>query len=388
MGNVNPGIGQDLEPNRIAMLNGRLRRVTWLAVGMFVTVIVLSVILWQAKRPKESVAKLDNVTTTHPTESVTKLDATKVYRDDVVPLLDRFDKRNEEAAARAVANMHERINCRRSGIPLFIDDISSWGTRFGVVGKMSNDLWQKYWNKQPNVDALNSYVNAKFRHYVLSEEALTRDVGMVMDQFMEDIDASRNTLYVELRQPLQKIKSPAIRTEASFDAFRADMQRRAADQGKRIGADASTDSLLVEFDKFIAGGVSMNVAQGIASRVVAAVLARVGSQLAVNAAEIGGATAAGAATGAGGGSFGGPAGTIIGLAVGLAAGCVVDWWMEKDFKSKMSDRLNKFFDVLDQNLIKGTEQSPGLDNVLKKAVKRGDEGQRQVVIKFLEGVQQ
>src|SRR5260221_9083972 len=45
-----------------------------------------------------------------------RVDAEQVYREEGTPLLDQFDARNRAAVARALANMHERLNGRRWGI--------------------------------------------------------------------------------------------------------------------------------------------------------------------------------------------------------------------------------------------------------------------------------
>jgi hypothetical protein len=299
-------------------------------------------------------------------------DVARVYAEEIAPLLDQFDARNREAAARAVANMHERLNGRRWGIRPFVKDVSSWSTRFGVIGKTTSDLWQRHVKGRPDAASVKQYVNAKFRHHVLSEPALEADVGAVLKQFREDLDASRNRLYVDVRLPLEKIKAPVAMTDGSYDAFKADVGRRAQEMGQVW----ATDSVVSGLGSFVAGWVAMDVAQAVTTRVVVTVLSRVGTQVAAETIAAGGATAAGAAAGGGGGSFAGPAGTVIGLGVGVAIGGVVDWWMSAKFEAKMTGQLNGFFDSVDRQLIKGTAQSPGLERSLDEAVRLGGEAQR------------
>jgi hypothetical protein len=299
-------------------------------------------------------------------------DVARVYANEIAPLLDQFDARNKEAAARAVANMHERLNGRRWGIRPFVKDVNSWKTRFGVIGKTTSDLWQRAVKRRPDPASVKGYVNEKFRHHVLSERAMEADVGEVLKQFREDLEASRNRLYVDVRLPLEKIKLPLAKSDGDYEAFKADVERRAREMGQTWG----TDSVVSGLGAFVAGWVAADVAQAITTRVVVAVLSRVGTQVAAETIAAGGATAAGAAAGGGGGSVVGPAGTIIGLGVGIAIGGVVDWWMSAKFEAKMTTQLNSFFDSVDSQLIKGTAQSPGLERSLTDAVKLGGEAQR------------
>jgi hypothetical protein len=311
-----------------------------------------------------------------------RVDPDRVFREDVAPLLDQFDARNRAAVARAVANMHERLNGRRWGIKPFVKDVGSWSTRFGVIGRTSSDLWNKHWKKQPNAAAVRTYVDDKFRHHVLSEKALEADMGEVLKQFREDLDASRNRLYIDVRLPLEQIKSPLAKSDVSYGAFQADVERRAREMGQSWAAD----SVISGLGGFVSGWVAMDVAQAVTSRVVVAILSRVGMQIAAEGVAAGGATAAGAAAGGGGGSFAGPAGTVIGLGVGIAVGALVDWWMSDRFETKMTAQLNRFFDSVDQQLITGTDQAPGLERTLNEAVKLGGETQRRAMKKAFEEV--
>ncbi|MDB5321335.1 MAG: hypothetical protein JWN40_2966 [Phycisphaerales bacterium] len=311
-----------------------------------------------------------------------RVDAERIYREEVTPLLDQFDARNRAAVARAVANMHERLNGRRWGIKPFVKDVGSWKTRFGVIGRTTSDLWKKHIKKEPNAAAVRTYVNDKFRHHVLSEAALEHDMGEVLKQFREDLDASRNRLYVDVRLPLAKIKSPLAASDVTYAAFQADVGRRAREMGERWASDSVVSGL----GGFVSGWVAMDVAQAVTSRVVVAILSRVGTQIAAETVAAGGATAAGAAAGGGGGSFAGPAGTVIGLGVGIAVGAVVDWWMSERFEAKMTAQLNGFFDSVDRQLVNGTDKAPGLERSLNDAVKLGGETQRSAMKKAFDEV--
>jgi hypothetical protein len=207
-------------------------------------------------------------------------------------------------------------------------------------------------------------------------------MGEVLKQFREDLDASRNRLYVDVRLPLAKIKSPLAASDASYGAFQVDVGRRAREMGEKW----ATDSVVSGLGGFVSGWVAMDVAQAVTSRVVVAILARVGTQVAAETVAAGGATAAGAAAGGGGGSLAGPAGTVIGLGVGIAVGAVVDWWMSERFEAKMTAQLNGFFDSVDRQLVNGSDKAPGLERSLNDAVKLGGEAQRSAMKKAFDEV--
>ena len=41
--------------------------------------------------------------------------------------------------------------------------MTSWGTRFGVLGRASKDSWNKWWNDDRNATAARRYIEQKFR---------------------------------------------------------------------------------------------------------------------------------------------------------------------------------------------------------------------------------
>jgi hypothetical protein len=333
---------------------------------------------------REDAAAIDRRAVAEAVRRQERENAQRVYRDDILPVLAKFDARNKAAANRAVANMHERLDGRRSGIKPFIRDINSWKTRFGVMGRTIKDAWGKVRGTQPNPQAVRAYVDQKFRHHVLSEPALEADVGAVLAQFREDLEASRNQLYADLRLPLSKIKVSLVDKDADFATFLKGVQNRASDVTK----DLAGDSVVSGLTAFVSGMAAGEAAELAARQVVASILSRVGTQMAARAVTAGGATVAGAAAGGGGGSFAGPAGTVIGLGVGFAVGAVVDWWMSEKFEAKMTEQLNAFFDNVDHQLIQGSDKAPGLEKSLEDAVKRGGDAQRKAIETAIDEVTQ
>lgn len=306
-------------------------------------------------------------------------DPVKVYRNQIVPLLDDFDRRNEEYVGRAIATLHDRISIHRSAIKPFSEELMSWGTRFGVVGRSASDLWDRWWHDNKNADSVKEYVNGKFQNWILSEGKLKDDVNVVIQQFNNDMAASRNRLYAELALPLRSIKAPVTANDPNLEQFQRAVQQRAEELTKPLALDSVVGGLA----GFAGGWIAFDVAEAITQRVITAILTRFASSMTIEAVEAGGAMLGGAAAGGGAGSLGGPVGTVIGLGVGLAGGAVVDWWMSKQFEEKMSEQCTSFLESVERRLADGGDHSPGLRKELMDAVHTADDAQRKAILSVL-----
>ena len=308
-----------------------------------------------------------------------KPDIVRTYREKIVPLLEDFEKRNQNAVIKAVDVFHERVNQHRTGIKTFCDDITGWGTRFGVIGHYTSDVWERRWNKKPNVDTVKEYINAKFRKHILSESAIQADLSAAVQRFNEDLQASRNRLYAEMYLPLKGIKVPAAASDESFKVFAAQLQSESAHMMKDV-APGTLVSMLAEL---VGGGVAMVAGEEISELIIVQIMTRLGTQLAIEGIEAGGATAAGTALGGGGGSIAGPAGTVIGLGVGFVAGAVVDWWLSNEFKAKVAEQCSGFLDNVDRGILRGNANAPGLEKAMVDVAKIAGENQRKAILKAL-----
>lgn len=299
----------------------------------------------------------------------------QIYAEAILPLLNDFNARNLAAARRAMVTLHERIAAHRAGIAPFTHEITSWKTRFGVLGRYSADAWNKVRGRPRNTDHVRAYVDGKFRRHVLSEEALKGDVAAVLEQFDEDMAASRNRLYVQLALPLARIRLLVPGSRLTPQVFRDDVQQRAA----QITGSLPSDTLVAGMAAVAGGWVATDAAQLITTRIITQVLAQLGTTLAAEGIEAGGATVGSAVAGGGAGTLGGPAGTIIGVGVGLVVGAVVDWWLSSSFERKVADQCNRFLDAIEQRLRDGAPGSPGLWNTLIDTVNLTGNTQRRAV---------
>ena len=297
----------------------------------------------------------------------------RVYRDAVVPVMAAFELRNGAAVGRAIGMLHERIEARRGRIPRFARDVSSWGTRLGILKRYPEDIWRKV--RGYDGTAVHTYVNQKFRDDILSEIGLRQDVVAVVAQYHQDMSASRNQLYAELELPLKKIKVIRPADEVSVDRIARDVRERA----EKLSGGLASQSVAAGLVEFSGGWLAMDAGQAVASRVVGQILARVGTAMATDAIAAGGATVEASAAGGGAGSFGGPLGTIIGIGVGLIVGVIIDWRLSKMFEAKIAEQCNRFLDTLEYHLRDGATPGAGLRAALLESTRLTNEAQAEAV---------
>jgi hypothetical protein len=321
-------------------------------------------------RPEAPVAQA-----TRPVEPVEpeSVRVERVYHQSIVPALAAFDLRNGAAVGRAVGMLHERIQARRGRIPKFTRDVSSWGTRFGILKRYPGDLWRKL--RGGDASAVSSYVNQKFRDDILSEIGLRQDVVAVVARFNEDMAASRNVLYSELELPLRQIKVIRPADDVSLDRITKEVR----DQARALSGGLASQSVAAGLVEFSGGWLAMDAGQAVASRIVGQIIARVGAAMATDAIAAGGATVEASAAGGGAGSLGGPLGTVIGIGVGLIVGVIIDWRLSKVFEAKIAEQCSRFLDTLEYHLRDGSTPGSGLRGALLESTRLTNEAQTQAV---------
>jgi hypothetical protein len=307
-------------------------------------------------------------------------DVADFYRTSLSPLLDAALERNRLAANRALASLHERFAVHHAGARHFAEDVAGWGTRLGVIGCFASDLWDKHWHGDTSANSVSQYVQQKFLLHVLSEKSLERDVDQVLKQYQDDLETSRNQLYAEMRLPLHGSASPIVLDEAGWKYLCQDINQRV----RELSAATPRDTLVAGLASMAGGWVGTEAGEAI----VAQILVRVGTAVAVEAADSaavagGGAMVGGTATGGSVGSLTSPAGTVIGLGVGLAVGAAIDWWMSERFEVQVIGQCDLFLETVEQKIVDGNKEHPGLRRCLQEALKLADQQQRQAVINAL-----
>jgi hypothetical protein len=270
--------------------------------------------------------------------------AAAFFDSEVQPAIAKADRANREAATRCVQRIQEMFAKDRRGIDPFIEDLTSWGTRFGVVRRMPSDWWYKR-------SDVKEVIAAKFEKHLFSEKSLHDGIEGALDQFRKDVEANNNELLTAVNAAVSRRDLPNM-PPIKYRQFSAEV----TESLRKFAAEAAVDNVTTFLITELASGVGGEVA----TQLTLAIATRMATMAAEATAAAGGATAGGAAVGGGGGSLGGPAGTAIGLGVGLVIGVGIDWWMTNSFKEKMSGQLNKMIDQVESSVLQGTDDKSGL----------------------------
>ena len=281
------------------------------------------------------------------------------YEGSVAPLLDASARRDSEATNAAIARLDAHFAHFQSGIPAFAEDITGWGTRFGIVGRSVKDLWTKFWNDPAQATATKNYVNEKFRAHIVSEEKLQLALAETLAVFHETVAANRNRLLAEVQLALSApecpVRVPPLRMEV--------LLRESAIASEKLSATQSGDNLF-QSAALVSSGVVADVA---AKRLIAAIFTRLAATTAASIATEGSAAAGATATGGAAGTVAGPAGTVIGIGVGIVAAVIMDWWMTDSFKTKLHEQCSTFLTKLELDIAAGSQGAPGLRKSLEDA---------------------
>lgn len=299
------------------------------------------------------------------------------FREQIDPLLDASAERDRAAAERAVASLHEHFSGFRRGVKPFVEDVTSWGTRLGVLRRAASDSWAHWWRGDAEAAAVQEYIQTKFRSQVISERGLRFALVEVLEQFELDLAANRNMLIAQIQSRLQRSDMP-IHLSA-MDVQR--LERELASRSALLLAPIGRDSVAAGLASFAGSAVAEEIARRLATLIISRVAANLAASTAVAETAATGAAAAGsAAGGAATGTTVGPAGTIIGFGVGLVVGVAVDWWMTERFQEKLTQQCQVFLDGVEQTMIEGSPQAPGLRVVLDQSMRQAHESQRAVVL--------
>lgn len=286
------------------------------------------------------------------------------YQQNISPLIDAADARDKDATTLAITRLHEHFQVFHSGIPAFTEDITSWGTRFGIVGRAVKDLWTRLWSDKSKATSVCNYTDRVFRAHVVSPETLKKAIDQTLATFNEAMAASHNRLEAEIKliigRPDCPLKLPEVQINDCFGKARS------------IALEAGIDSVKMGTFSVVGSTLVGDLVGAIAGRLAAS--ASIRALPASVLATIGGAE---------GGSAAGPIGTVVGLGVGFAVGTIVDMWMTATFKEKLAAQMNEFLDNLEKDLTKGVDGKPGLRTLLEGAASSYNERYRNALFEEL-----
>src|ERR1700733_15172476 len=66
------------------------------------------------------------------------------YRRELAPLIDKARASNRASADKSLVRLHQEFDRFCTGIPGFVDDVSSWRTRFGFFRPLRRDKWREF----------------------------------------------------------------------------------------------------------------------------------------------------------------------------------------------------------------------------------------------------
>jgi hypothetical protein len=317
----------------------------------------LLAVWWSISRPSPtSIARRETPPATPMPVIPPGLSKAEFYRRDLVPLLDKTHARDLASADRAIERLHLEFNRFRTGIPAFVEDVASLGTRWKLLRRLARDRWANFRRGQddPVSDDVKQFMLGKFQSHIMSEEAIQKAVGSTIAEFKDDVTAHRNQLLLEAKVALS---TRDVRFDFPKPAYAA-FEKTFDESVNRSVQKQATSSLVNGFVAL----VGSTVAGMAGEQVVAYVIDLMGTEAVaagIEAATAGGSSmATGGAVGGTSGWLGGPMGAAIGVGAGLAVGAVVDWWLTERFKLSLTQELTAYLDNLERDLL---ENQPATD---------------------------
>lgn len=248
----------------------------------------------------------------------------RLFEEKVKPLLEEFDRRNEQAVRHCIRRIDMAFETYREGVPAFVDDLMSFSTRAGVA-----------WRKLRHGDAaVMELVNEKFAEHIFSEEEFTAEVRNALAAYSEDVQTNTCWLYSQVKLAIYESDLSVELDMPDFKSFAQAVHERAM----QFSAGRAMHSVVL--------GVATFIVSEVATETLGAVVSR-----------FAGATVAGAAIGGSEGSLFGPAGTFVGGLAGLVVGYAVDRWMTSRLQSELAADLDGLLTNIRNALVEGNQES-------------------------------
>lgn len=331
-------------------------------IGVIAAIGLLILAWWIATRPTPTPAPPPDPLSTIP--ALTQAEIDTFFESQVRPALDAYEARNKGSVDRAVERISKGVEEYRTGIEPFVDDITSWGTRFGVIRRLGTDLGEKWWGDAANATEVHRYVSGKFEAHLFSDAKLNALVTTSLKQFRDDLAASQNRLHADVKSAWQK---------SAHAQHELNLQRIIQKVNATVKATSSkmaTDSVTVGVVSFIAGYALEEATEALVKVIIARVATYIATSAATTTATSGGATATTTtAVGGGGTVLGGPVGTAIGVGVGLVVGMIADWWMTNQLEKKLTTECNQMVTDVKNQILVGTKQAPGLKHAFIESIR-------------------
>ena len=375
----------EMHPYASALQRARMA----IVAGMFVVLVGMAILAWSLSQGRtDRVSGVVNAY--HLNQPVeprrNKAERIAFYHQRIRPILDQTTQRNLEAVDRAVQSLHNRFAGFHAGIDPFVDDVTGWGTRFGIVRRSMGDMWDRVWHQQTHAERVETYVEDKFVRHVFSEGKLRHAMEKTLAQFKADLNANHNEFQSRVMLTLRDSRVPLDVPPNELDAFLDQVDEQARDIVMRSSSNNVVSGLVALTSGIVTEEAVRIVAQQVLGRILTATAATGATNLTVS----GGAMAAGAGGGGAGGSAVGPVGTLVGIGVGVAVGAAVDWWMTEQFRKELTTDCKQFLASVESRITDGgvpgeieglvTNKNTGLRDMLAEAVWLRDQSMRGAVL--------
>lgn len=274
------------------------------------------------------------------------------YNEELSPIIKHNERKNQLAAERAIERINEVFDNYRNGIHPFAEDITSYGTRFGILRRIPGDWW--YENEQ-----VAAFVLEKFEEHLFSEEQFYQEISEALLALREDLEANTNRLLVSAisTHEFNHISNMGL---ADLEYFNNEVISKILYASK----DQARSSLYYGVATLALSELAAITAQ----QVVSKTLSSYRNKAISSTASVSGATATSTTAGSTIGAPAGPAGIAIGIGVGLVVGIIIDWWMTDRFKEKIRNDLDAYLHEMEADVMKGSHDDPGLESVIRQFV--------------------
>lgn len=356
---MNPTIGQmqDRAPNGAR----KQERSPILPIfGIILSILLLALAWWIANRPTPSSTPPGSV---EETARISQEEIDAFFDEQVKPALHDYQIRNKAAIERAVERITEGIDAYKDGIPEFVEDITSWGSRFGVIRRGSRDMWDKWWGDDENERRVYEYVSAKFEKHLFSDTKLKNIAEASLTQFRDDLTASKNRLHADIKTAWNV--GPLASEPFDIQGIVARVKAEVSDVSTQIATDSVTVGVLA----FVGGFALEEATTSLVRVIVARVAACLATSAVTTTATSGGATGTAAAAGGAGGSTIGPWGTVIGVAAGIVVGMVADWWMSNQLEKKLTSECEDMIEQVKAQLLVGSDDAQGMKDAFIESIR-------------------
>ncbi|MEW6077581.1 MAG: hypothetical protein AB1724_07210 [Thermodesulfobacteriota bacterium] len=266
--------------------------------------------------------------------------------EKIDPVLKDNHNRNLDAVKRAVQDVNDLFSQYEQGVAPFVDDVTSWGTRFGIIGRYAGEKYDTWWKDKESTTRVADYISEKFGKHVFAGNKIEGDLQLIVNNFLQDVEANQNLMLSEITEQIEMSGLPIDKNLFKPENFTPKFKQDLEPVLKEMAKDSMNVGLLSILGGFILEESATKIVQSVLAAVSSGIAATTASSAASSAVSTGviqgGNMLSISAAGGGAGSFGGPAGMIIGAVVGLTVGVIIDWWATEKLQEKLTDQCVSF----------------------------------------------